>query len=112
MAAVDAAVASALPTPDNLFVTGGSGGGILTAWIVGKTDRFRGGSAEAGDQLVNLVLTSDNVPFFGRYWMGSRCRGRITSPAPGRSPLTVGPQKGQYPQARRRGRQRGLPHPG
>src|SRR5213076_2083437 len=26
---------------DNLFVTGGSGGGIMTAWIVGKTGRFR-----------------------------------------------------------------------
>jgi dipeptidyl aminopeptidase/acylaminoacyl peptidase len=24
----------------NLFVTGGSGGGVLTAWIVGHTDRF------------------------------------------------------------------------
>jgi acylaminoacyl-peptidase len=26
----------------NLFVTGGSGGGVLSAWIVGKTKRFRG----------------------------------------------------------------------
>ena len=25
----------------NLFVCGGSGGGVLTAWIVGHTDRFR-----------------------------------------------------------------------
>ena len=39
MAAVDAAVASGLSDPDNLFVTGGSGGGILTAWLVGKTNR-------------------------------------------------------------------------
>ena len=26
---------------DNLFVTGGSGGGVLTSWIIGKTDRFK-----------------------------------------------------------------------
>ena len=32
--------------PDNLFVTGGSGGGVLTAWIVGKTDRFRAAAAQ------------------------------------------------------------------
>ena len=25
---------------DNLFVTGGSGGGILTCWMIGHTDRF------------------------------------------------------------------------
>jgi dipeptidyl aminopeptidase/acylaminoacyl peptidase len=27
--------------PDSLFVTGGSAGGIMTAWIIGKTQRFR-----------------------------------------------------------------------
>jgi len=72
MAAVDAAVASGVADPNNLFVTGGSGGGILTAWIVGKTDRFR--AAAAQKPVINwasMVLTSDNVPFFGRYWMGS-----------------------------------------
>jgi dipeptidyl aminopeptidase/acylaminoacyl peptidase len=72
MAAVDAAVASGVADPNNLFVTGGSGGGILTAWIVGKTDRFK--AAAAQKPVINwasMVLTSDNVPFFGRYWMGS-----------------------------------------
>ena len=28
---------------NNLYVTGGSAGGIMTAWIVGKTKRFKGG---------------------------------------------------------------------
>jgi dipeptidyl aminopeptidase/acylaminoacyl peptidase len=41
MAGVDAAVAKGFIDKDNLFVCGGSGGGVLTAWIVGHTDRFR-----------------------------------------------------------------------
>jgi dipeptidyl aminopeptidase/acylaminoacyl peptidase len=40
MAGVDAAVAKGWIDDKNLFVCGGSGGGVLTAWIVGKTDRF------------------------------------------------------------------------
>ena len=57
--------------PDNLFVTGGSGGGLLTTWLVGKTDRFR--AAAAQKPVINWttqVLVADSVPFFGRYWMG------------------------------------------
>ena len=71
MASVDAAVAQGYADPNNLFVTGGSGGGILTAWIVGKTDRFK--AAAAQKPVINwtsMALTSDGVPFFGRYWMG------------------------------------------
>jgi len=41
MAGVDAATASGFIDEENLFVCGGSGGGCLTAWIVGHTDRFR-----------------------------------------------------------------------
>jgi len=37
----DAAISTGVVDTDNLFVTGGSGGGTLTAWIVGMTDRFR-----------------------------------------------------------------------
>jgi len=73
MAAVDAAVASGLSDPNNLFVTGGSGGGILTAWIVGKTDRFK--AAAAQKPVINwtsMALTSDGPNFFGPYWMGSQ----------------------------------------
>ena len=73
MAAVDAAVASGMSDPNNLFVTGGSGGGILTAWIVGKTDRFK--AAAAQKPVINwtsMALTSDGITFFGPYWMGSQ----------------------------------------
>ncbi|MFB0564382.1 MAG: prolyl oligopeptidase family serine peptidase [Candidatus Aminicenantaceae bacterium] len=41
MAGVDAALAKGFIDEKNLFVAGGSGGGVLTAWIVGHTDRFR-----------------------------------------------------------------------
>ncbi len=41
MAGVDAALAKGWIDKDNLFVCGGSGGGLLTAWIVGHTTRFR-----------------------------------------------------------------------
>ena len=41
MAGVDAAVKKGFIDPENLFVCGGSGGGVLTAWIVGHTNRFR-----------------------------------------------------------------------
>lgn len=41
MAMVDAALEREWIDGENLFVCGGSGGGVLTAWIVGHTDRFR-----------------------------------------------------------------------
>jgi dipeptidyl aminopeptidase/acylaminoacyl peptidase len=73
MAAVDGAIAAGYSDPGNLFVTGGSGGGILTAWLIGKTDRFN--AAASQKPVINwasMALTSDGVPFFGRYWMGSQ----------------------------------------
>jgi dipeptidyl aminopeptidase/acylaminoacyl peptidase len=41
MAGVDMALGKGWIDADNLFVCGGSGGGVLTAWIVGHTNRFR-----------------------------------------------------------------------
>ncbi len=41
MAGIDTALAKGWVDKDNLFVCGGSGGGVLTAWIVGHTTRFR-----------------------------------------------------------------------
>ncbi len=40
MAGVDAAIAKGFIDERNMFVCGGSGGGVLTAWIVGHTNRF------------------------------------------------------------------------
>jgi dipeptidyl aminopeptidase/acylaminoacyl peptidase len=69
MSGVDAVIAKGYVDEDNLFVTGGSGGGVLTAWIVGKTDRFRAAvSAKPVINWYSFVLTSDNIPFFWKYW--------------------------------------------
>lgn len=69
IASVDAAIADGTADPDNLFVTGGSGGGVLTAWIVGKTDRFK--AAATQKPVINWVseaLTMDATLFTSRYW--------------------------------------------
>ncbi len=71
MAAVDAAIAAGIADPNNLFVTGGSGGSVLTAWLVGKSNRFR--AAATQKPVINWttqVLMADNIPFSGKYWMG------------------------------------------
>lgn len=71
MAAVDAAIATGAIDQDNLFVTGGSGGGVLTAWIVGKTDRFKAAATQKPViDWASFVLTADSTPFFARYWFG------------------------------------------
>ncbi|MEP5566505.1 MAG: S9 family peptidase [Halioglobus sp.] len=69
MSAVDAVVAKGYVNEKQLYVTGGSGGGTLTAWIVGKTDRFR--AAVVAKPVINwtsFALTADNPTFFTRYW--------------------------------------------
>jgi len=73
MSGVDAVIAQGHVDTNNLFVTGGSGGGVLTAWIVGKTDRFR--AAVVAKPVINwssFVLTSDANNFFYRYWFGAQ----------------------------------------
>ncbi len=67
MSGVDAVIARGYVDEDNLFVTGGSAGGIMTAWIVGKTDRFR--AAVSQKPVVNWIsktLTADN--WYGYYF--------------------------------------------
>ncbi len=62
---VDAVLAEGYADEDNLFVTGGSGGGVLTAWIVGKTDRFRAAvSAKPVINWYSFALTADMYNFF------------------------------------------------
>ncbi|NIR47023.1 S9 family peptidase [candidate division KSB1 bacterium] len=69
MSGVDAVIERGYIDEENLFVTGGSGGGVLSAWIVGKTDRFR--AAVVAKPVINwysFVLTSDAYNFFYKYW--------------------------------------------
>lgn len=69
MSGVDAVIAQGSVDENQLFVTGGSGGGLLTAWIVGKTDRFAAAvSAKPVINWVSHVLTADFSHFFTRYW--------------------------------------------
>jgi len=73
ISAIDAAIATGHVDPNNLFVTGGSGGGVLTAWIVGKTDRFR--AAATQKPVINwssFELTSDGATFFSPYWFAKK----------------------------------------
>lgn len=69
MDGVDAVIEKGFIDEDNLFVTGGSGGGVLTAWIVGHTDRFK--AAVVAKPVINwysFVLTADMYNFFYKYW--------------------------------------------
>ena len=65
---VDAVIAKGYIDTDNLFVTGGSGGGVLTCWTIEHTDRFR--AAAPLYPVINwysFALTSD-IPFITKYW--------------------------------------------
>ena len=69
MSGVDEVVGRGYIDRDRLFVTGGSGGGVLTAWIVGHTDRFR--AAVVVKPVINwasFVLTADMTSYFSSYW--------------------------------------------
>ena len=65
---VDAVIAKGYIDTNNLFVTGGSGGGVLTCWMIEHTDRFR--AAVSLYPVINwysFALTSD-IPWITKYW--------------------------------------------
>src|SRR5579863_3861612 len=65
---VDAVIAKGYIDANNLFVTGGSGGGVLTCWTIEHTDRYR--AAAPLYPVINwysFVLTSD-IPWTAKYW--------------------------------------------
>lgn len=69
MSGVDEVIGRGYVDPHRLYVTGGSGGGILTAWLVGKTGRFK--AAAAQKPVINwysFILTTDLYLFFTQYW--------------------------------------------
>jgi acylaminoacyl-peptidase len=69
MSGVDAVIEKGYVDRNRLYVTGGSGGGVLSSWIVGKTDRFA--AAVVAKPVINwysFVLTADNYGFFYKYW--------------------------------------------
>jgi acylaminoacyl-peptidase len=71
MTGVDEVIKRGFIDHKKLYVTGGSGGGVLSSWIVGKTHRFR--AAVVVKPVINwysFVLTADHTNFFARYWFG------------------------------------------
>ncbi len=69
MTAVDELIKKGYVDENRLFVTGGSGGGVLTSWIVGNTSRFR--AAVVAKPVINwysFALTSDGYNYFYKYW--------------------------------------------
>ena len=68
MAQVDAAIAKGWVDRDNLFVCGGSGGGVLTAWIVGHTPRFRAAvSMRPVIDWHSFVGTTDGIGWYRQF---------------------------------------------
>jgi acylaminoacyl-peptidase len=69
MSGVDAVIAKGYIDPQRLYVTGGSGGGVLTCWVIGHTTRFR--AAAADYPVINwysFVLTSDIGNWTSKTW--------------------------------------------
>ena len=69
MSVVDTAIGKGSIDPGNLFVTGGSGGGLLTAWIVGKTNRFKAAASQKPViDWASWSLTTDMYLVATGYW--------------------------------------------
>ena len=69
MTGVDLLIARGIADPDRLGVAGGSGGGLLTSWTVGQTDRFKAAVVErAVTNWHSFVGTSDLNYYFVTHW--------------------------------------------
>jgi dipeptidyl aminopeptidase/acylaminoacyl peptidase len=65
MKGVDEILAQGYVDEDNMFVYGCSGGGVLTSWIVGHTDRFRAASANCPvTNWLSFVGTTDGATWY------------------------------------------------
>ncbi len=66
---VDAVIAKGYVDPQNVFVTGGSGGGVLTCWMIGNSKRFRAAaSLYPVIDWYSWIFTSDIGPRMSSYW--------------------------------------------
>ncbi|MBW3535368.1 MAG: S9 family peptidase, partial [Gemmatimonadetes bacterium] len=65
MKGVDEVIERGYVDSDNLFVYGCSGGGVLTSWIVGHTDRFAAASANCPvTNWLSFVGTTDGIGWY------------------------------------------------
>ncbi|MFQ5631682.1 MAG: prolyl oligopeptidase family serine peptidase [bacterium] len=68
MKGVDEVIAKGYIDEQNLFVYGGSGGGVLTAWIVGHTDRFAAASSNYPViDWLSFVGTTDGASWYRNF---------------------------------------------
>ena len=68
MAGVDTMLEKGFVDDQNMFVTGCSGGGVLTAWVVGHTDRFAAASANCPViDWVSFVGTTDGASWYRNF---------------------------------------------
>ncbi|MCG8469599.1 MAG: S9 family peptidase, partial [Gemmatimonadetes bacterium] len=68
MAGVDEVVSRGYIDEDNMFVYGCSGGGVLTSWVVGHTDRFRAASANCPvTNWLSFVGTTDSPGWYHNF---------------------------------------------
>jgi dipeptidyl aminopeptidase/acylaminoacyl peptidase len=68
MAGVDAVLAKGFVDEQNMFVTGCSGGGVLTAWVVGHTTRFAAASSNCPViDWVSFVGTTDGASWYHNF---------------------------------------------
>ena len=68
MAGVDVMLDTGFVDEGNLFVTGCSGGGVLTAWVVGHTDRFAAASSNCPViDWVSFVGTTDGPNWYRNF---------------------------------------------
>ena len=68
MDGVDAVIAKGYIDSNELYVTGGSAGGIMTAWMIGKNNRFK--AAAVVKPVMNWIsktLTADNYFYYANY---------------------------------------------
>ena len=69
MDGLDVVIARGYIDPAQQFITGGSGGGVLTTWAISQTDRFA--AAAAINPVINwysFVLNADFYFLFSQYW--------------------------------------------
>ena len=68
MKGVDTAIAKGFVDERNMFVYGCSGGGVLTAWVVGHTDRFAAASSNCPvTNWLSFVGTTDGASWYRNF---------------------------------------------
>ena len=68
MAAVDTVVGRGYVDQTRMYVGGCSGGGVLSSWVIGHTNRFAGAAVRC--PVMNWISFAGNsdVPYFGHSW--------------------------------------------